>query len=200
MCGRYEFQVENMDDMLESALCAGTISADRVPKGEICPGRSALAILARNGVPTAVLMRWGFDGPHGLVINARSETASRRSMFQGCVRAYRCLLPASGYYEWHKVTGAKYRVGSIDARNVYMAGLYLPLPDEPARFVVITRAATGKMADLHPRTPMILTSKQDRLDWLLRPERAEALLADAEAPNLITRAVEPEQLNMFEDI
>ena len=95
MCGRYFLErdisdaallriLETLEAREEGAkICGDIFPTDRAPA--LADGR----ILS---------MRWGFARPGArAVINARSETAQEKAMFRG---AGRCLLPASGYYEW----------------------------------------------------------------------------------------------------
>jgi putative SOS response-associated peptidase YedK len=48
------------------------------------------------------LLTWGFPGPGGKrpVINARAETVMEKPMFKLPFQGHRCLIPASGFYEW----------------------------------------------------------------------------------------------------
>ena len=68
-----------------------------------------------EGERTALPMQWGLvprwrrpDGKAGVApINARAETLAEKPMFRGLVKAKRCIVPASGFYEWRKVDGRK---------------------------------------------------------------------------------------------
>ena len=197
MCGRYELKWSQCDEELQELL-ENSIGREDVADGDVRPGDRAPVIFMEKSVLKAALMRWGFDGPQGLVINARAETAAEKPMFCGCVKAFRCLLPASGYYEWHQRTGTRYRMEMQAEKRFYMAGLYLPQPDGPARCVVLTRAADGSVGEIHPRMPLILASRQERTDWLKDAKKAERLLTDAYAPPLSAQADEPEQMDMFD--
>ena len=84
-----------------------------VPDYNICPTQSVAVVTAEAGRRLRP-MRWGFipqwyksptDGP--LLINARSETIAEKPAFRAAVRARRCLVPVSGFYEWHRTKEAK---------------------------------------------------------------------------------------------
>ncbi len=197
MCGRYELKWSACDEKLQNLL-KGLVSEGMWKEGQICPGSLAPAVFMNKSTLKASLMYWGFEGPQGLVINARAESAAEKPMFRGCVKAFRCLLPATGYFEWHQKTGARYRM-DVEAENqFYLAGLYLPQPDGPARCVVLTREADTAVKEIHPRMPLILASAQERAVWLEDAQKAEMLLLEAGVPALSARAEEPEQMDMFD--
>ena len=119
MCGRYFLErdisdaallriLETLEAREEGAkICGDIFPTDRAPA--LADGR----ILS---------MRWGFARPGGgrAVINARSETAQEKAMFRG---AGRCLLPASGYYEWGGEQKRRYAFARPGGA-IYMAGLW----------------------------------------------------------------------------
>lgn len=197
MCGRYELKWSECDETLQ-ALLKDLVRDGMRQEGEICPGSLAPAVFMNKSVLKASLMYWGFEGPQGLVINARAESAAEKPMFCGCVKAFRCLLPATGYFEWHQKTGARYKMDVQAENQFYLAGLYLPQPDGPARCVVLTREADTSIREIHPRMPLILASAQERADWLEDAQKAEMLLREAEVPDLSARAEEPEPMDMFD--
>lgn len=121
-------------------------------------------------------MRWGFiprwytspaDGP--LLFNARSETLADKPAFREAARARRCLVPASGFYEWTKDGEARlpWYITRADGAPMVMAGVWQVWHGpEDARLVtcaVVTTAAIGAMAGLHDRVPVILEPD----DWPL---------------------------------
>ena len=120
------------------------------------------------------------------MINARSETAAEKPSFRSAVRSRRCLVPASGFFEWVKGPGGKqpHFIHFSDARVFAFAGLWErwtkgehgPLET----FTILTTAPNEMMADLHDRMPVIL-SRNDFAEWLepapLAPERLQRLTA-----------------------
>lgn len=72
-------------------------------RGMRCSPRTARPVLVlREGKVVPAVMGWGFPGMQGgrNVINARAETAEERPMFRDGVAARRCVVPATGFYEW----------------------------------------------------------------------------------------------------
>lgn len=98
MCGRYYIEIE--DSELRSII-AEVERNSSVNTGEIYPTNN-VPVQAKDGSIT--VMRWGFprfDGK-GVIINARSETASSKTVFARPMMEGRCLVPASWYFEWEK--------------------------------------------------------------------------------------------------
>jgi putative SOS response-associated peptidase YedK len=79
-----------------------------VPNYNVCPTVNVHVVTSQNG-PRLQPMRWGLvphwykktnDGP--LLINARAETIAEKPAFRDACRTRRCLIPATGFYEWTK--------------------------------------------------------------------------------------------------
>ena len=106
-------------------------------------------------------------------INARAETLLEKPMFRGLTKAKRCIVPASGFYEWRKVDGRKqpYYLTSDDGEAWGLAGLYDLTHDEEndaaGSFTIITTAANPLVAPLHERMPVILR-REDEEEWVSR--------------------------------
>jgi len=135
--------------------------------GEIFPTDNAPVVSMENGKPSILLMKWGFpkwDGK-GVVINARSETASQKRMFASPLVHRRCVIPSTGFIEWAKYEGGskqKFIFNTTDSPMLYMAGLCSDYTakdkDEEliSRFVVLTQQANSSINDIHDRMPVIL--------------------------------------------
>ena len=126
--------------------------------GEIFPGNIAPVLDAQR---EARFMLWGFPnlmpGKRPL-INARSETAAVKRTFCDAMASRRCLVPASGYYEWKtigKKHKEKYEFTLPDRETMYMAGIY----SRADQFAILTRAASPSTGDIHDRMPVILPKK-----------------------------------------
>ena len=134
--------------------------------GEIFPTDNAPVVAMENGKSSLLLMKWGFpkwDGK-GVVINARSETASEKRMFAAPFKSRRLVIPSTGFIEWHKCEGKekrKYIFNTADSSMLYLAGIHTECvggeTKQPAgRFVILTRQANASVSDIHNRMPVIL--------------------------------------------
>ena len=125
-----------------------------------------------------VMMRWGLI-PHWAkdesigtkMINARAETITEKVSFKGLLPSKRCIVPASGYYEWQKTDNGKqpYYIHADAGEYLPFAGLYTtwknPEGIEIYSFTIITTAPTVNLKAIHDRMPVILEPKAEEV-WL----------------------------------
>lgn len=176
MCGRFYIESDDTPAELERLLRQVSPDTELSPlKGDRAPGQTA-CVLARSrqsGAARPFVMRWGYPLEKKLVINARLETVSRRPMFSESSRIRRCLIPASGWFEWdhREKKPPRYRFHSKTSRWLWLAGLYQLIDGREPRFVVVTRAADGTLAAFHDRMPLcFLPGEEDR--WIHTGEAA----------------------------
>ena len=170
MCGRLTIThpTEAMARLFGAAL------ANDLPQGpnyNLCPTQMVAAVtggVARHLRP----MRWGFipawyksasGGP--LIINARADTVAVKPAFRDAVRARRCILPASGFYEWSagpNKTRLPWHITRKDGAPFAFAALWQRW-GELDTLAVVTTEAGPDMAHIHDREPVIL----DPADWPL---------------------------------
>lgn len=155
----------------------------------------------KEGERVAELMRWGLV-PHWAkepsighkLNNARAESVFDKPSFRQPVRRRRCLLPATGYYEWQPATDANvpakapkqpWFISSRNAAPLAMAGLFEAWRmDDSAPWLltccVITVAANARVAPIHDRMPALL-APEHWAAWLNREQQDP----DALAPLLV---------------
>jgi len=142
---------------------------------DIVPGSPAPMIAGSSGTLLLTRCTWGYpavDGKGRLLINARAETALTKPTFREDVRLRRCLLPASGFYEWN-AQREKFAFTGEDG-PLLLAGFYGMHGTLP-RFVILTTAANASMAPVHPRMPLILPV-EDAAAWILEDAQTAAFL------------------------
>ena len=98
-------------------------------------------------------------------INARSESVHEKPTFRSAFRNHRCLVPASGYYEWATELG-RYKtkqpvfISRDDNKLLAFAGIYdrwiSPEGEIKDSVAIITRDAVGDLAKVHNRMPLFL--------------------------------------------
>lgn len=175
MCGRYEFS--NEEDIAEVKKIIEGMNDKyslQVKMGEIFPMDTVAVLRAEQGKPVLSVMSWGFpkwDGK-GVMINARSETIHEKKMFKGLIVQRRCVVLATGFYEWQKKVSTskkdKYFFTSKDNPMLYMAGIYNTFQSEDGQnesFVILTQDANQYMEDIHDRQPVMLF-KDELKSWL----------------------------------
>jgi putative SOS response-associated peptidase YedK len=201
MCGKYRLgtadrngRLQEIFEEADASLPTGLhLKAGR--EGDVCPTDLVPGIVARAGETHSVGMRWGFRTEGGLVINARAETALERPLFRESASERRCLLPATGYYEWnaHKERFLFRRSGG---GILYLAGLHRAGEKGVSEFVILTREASGEARGIHARMPLIVSSIEE---WLLDRAAAQQILATGGDANLEIVRQSPEQLSLFDD-
>ena len=170
MCGRYYIEIS--DKELQE-ICDILMEREKESReqlkiklfGEIFPTD---IVPVQTGVGQYKAMKWGFAGFAGRpIINARSETALEKPAFRSSMLERRCLIPASGYYEWKSEGNKKVKHKFyIPGEPIYFAGCYKQEKNSgPLNFVILTRPAAGKMKDIHDRMPVIIPERHVK-DWL----------------------------------
>lgn len=177
MCGRYASTLppEMMVDLFKLLK-----SIDIMPRFNIAPTQPVVAIWEAEGRREPHFARWGLvpgwvkdprDFP--LLINARAEGMEARPAFRDALKHGRCLVPASGYYEWHTGPDKKkqpYYITRADGQPMALAGLYTtwsgPNGEEVDSVATITVSANAQLSVIHDRMPAILMSEDEQDAWL----------------------------------
>ena len=208
MCGRFALTTtpEEFAEVFEIEV------AQLRPRYNIAPGQGVATLLARGeGGWERQERRWGLipswarDPKIGYrMINARAETVAEKPAFRGDFRQRRCLIPASGFYEWKKMGQGRdasrqaYFIELRDEPAFGMAGLWGkwvgPEGETVESCSVMTTRASDGIARLHPRMPVILP----RTTWehWLDPDNRDVdsllpLLAPFDSEALAWRTVSP---------
>lgn len=180
MCGRFTLTADHEALMAEFDLIE---PFQVVPRLNIAPSQTALVVRASESNVAGAKphrridqLRWGLI-PHWAkdekiayrTINARAETVATLPAFRDSFKRRRCIIPASGFYEWKKqMVGKKevkapFRIGRTDHGIVALAGLWSrwtsPEGSELQTFTIITTTPNNTLQALHDRMPVILDRK-----------------------------------------
>jgi putative SOS response-associated peptidase YedK len=174
MCGRYSLicidDLGNRFRVFDPTLWCRS-------KFNVAPSQLMPVIVQREKIEM-VMMQWGLI-PHGVKnpqesphpINARAETLLETPIFRDILAKNRCLVPASGFYEWLKEGTRKipFYIHVKDRPIVAFAGLYDVWRDSNGdthpTFTIVTTDANTLVSRLHERMPVILR-QEDEARWL----------------------------------
>lgn len=168
-----------------------------VPNYNICPTDAVHVVRASGAGRALVSMRWGFiaqwykapsDGP--LLINARAETIAQKPAFAAAARVRRCIIPASGYYEWATREGVKlpWYYTRKDGAPLAFAGIWQDWEsaDGPvASCAMVTVGANAMTAQVHHRMPVILEANAWG-KWLGEAGRGAARLMEPASEDILS--------------
>ena len=191
MCGRYATTrsaadlsalFEAVDDTMGVVPRYNVAPTDEVPIVRVSRRRDARVLaLARWGL----LPGWVRDPRAGArMINARAETVATSRAYASAFAHRRALVPADGWFEWRREGGRRqaYFLTAGDGAVLALAGLWSRWSDERLTFSVVTTAATGALAGVHDRMPLVLPPGRWR-QWLAGP--ADPSLLRPSPPDLV---------------
>jgi putative SOS response-associated peptidase YedK len=115
-------------------------------------------------------LNWGFKIGSTFILNARGETVADQPVFRTDFHKRRCLIPASGWYEWQRVGRDKnpHFIRPHDGGLLAFAGLW-----DKDEATIITTEANDSLKHLHERMPVIVDPSADAA-WLDPNASAEA--------------------------
>lgn len=202
MCGRYVLSAS--PNALQEAFQLESVP-EFAPRYNIAPTQLA-PVITNEQAKTLSFFRWGLipswakDVAIGnKMINARSEGVEDKPSFRAALKKRRCLVPATGFYEWRKDEDGKtpMYIQLQDEPVFGLAGLWEVWKDPATQekvfsYTIMTTAANEFMKSLHDRMPVIL-KPEDYATWLEPDELptavAHELLVPYDPQNMTAYAV-----------
>jgi len=198
MCGRYTHLITwKMLREIMALLMEDEPDGFSSTRYNIAPTQRAPVIRANEkGERSAAMLRWGLaphwsKTPERGPINARVEGIADKPMFRTAIKSRRCIVPASGFYEWQVIDGSKtkqpwYMTPSPSSEVPFFAfaGLWESHDEIGETFCILTTAPNELMRPIHDRMPVILHREQWE-NWLacepIRSDLAQSFPAESMA-------------------
>lgn len=177
MCGRYVIAV-TLDDLAEHYQATRASGRDTIPCYNIAPSMDMPVVgEGADGQRGIQPLRWGFR-PHWAKadaptpINAKVESVFEKNYYKAAIKHQRCLVPATGWYEWTPAEGGKQpHLIEPKGQTIFsFAGIwskYALDDDEVDGYAIIVGPASDEIAGIHQRQPMIV-APEDYDEWLDR--------------------------------
>ena len=184
MCGRYvlysDKEQAEIREIIEEVNRKHNFA---VKKGDIYPSNMAPIYAPtpdQNGKSLEV-MKWGYEVSFrkGLLINARSETILEKKTFKKDFLERRCIVPASGFYEWDKEKN-KYIFHAKDDEALYIGGVFRQHENE-SEYVILTKAPVEPVVAIHDRMPVIIPHSKAE-EWLYDANAAMGMVTQDYVP------------------
>ena len=176
MCGRFAFATKRetlkkqfrVDNLLDDPPVSYNVApTQQIPIIREQPGTERLISTVHWGL----IPFWAKDRKMAhQTINARAETVRDKPSFRHCFRRKRCIIPASGFFEWHTLGELKqpHYISLRDKSLLGLAGLWDTWENNGEIMescTIVTTTANSFMEPIHKRMPVILED-WDHADWL----------------------------------
>lgn len=192
MCGRYTLHLSELGDLRALLGVQRVLIPSWTPRFNIAPSQLAPVVVARPE-PSLLPLRWGLvpswaasTAEGNKRINARVERLATAPSFRDAFRSRRCVVPATGFFEWRVVPGRRpatkqpYWIRPDHERVTALAGVWSTWvsPEGAAidSFAIVTTQAEGVVRALHDRMPLSLHG-EDIERWLAGDPLAQDALA-----------------------
>ncbi|WP_425077941.1 SOS response-associated peptidase [Ruegeria denitrificans] len=197
MCGRFAITLPN-DAMAQLFSARPANALPTVPNFNVCPTNQVHVVRGGESGRHLDALRWGFlphwyktetAGP--LLINARAETLAEKPAFRDACRSRRCLIVATGFYEWTKTdegTRLPWYIHRRDGAPIAFAGIWQDWGVDENRqgtCAIVTTAANENLGIIHHRMPLILEPEHWSL-WLGEAGKGAARLMQPGAEDVLT--------------
>lgn len=183
MCGRFNLVTDAQGVV---AFFNVLYCPELLPRYNIAPTQEVPAVVWVDGAREVVMLRWGLvpswsrDPAIGnRMINAKAETVAEKPAFRAAFRRRRCLIPASGFYEWQAQAGGKqpWHICRREGGLMALAGLWEHWDSAGQTLrtcTILTTDANQGIAPIHARMPVIL--QPDSFAAWLQPDTSPAVL------------------------
>ena len=175
MCGRFSLLAHQ--ELMRERFSIEEFEFEVTPRYNIAPSQKVVTII-KDPVIKLVGMRWGFipfwakDMNIGTrMINTRAETIAEKRVFKHAFMKKRCLIPATGFYEWMKHDDGKTPM-HIRMESGFLfafAGIYShwksPSDSTILSCSIVTTTPNELMKPIHNRMPVILKPEDEGI-WL----------------------------------
>ncbi|WP_041058777.1 SOS response-associated peptidase [Jeotgalibacillus campisalis] len=183
MCGRFSL-IEALADLKAHYEFEMREDFEYVTGTNIAPSQPVTAVVEVDAIRYPVQFRWGLIPPFAKdekigfkTFNARSETVTEKPSFKRAFQKKRCLIPASSFYEWQKISTKEkqpYAIKPSADSLLTFAGLWETWKSEDGVIrscTILTTEPNEKMASIHDRMPVIL--EPDSYSKWLNPDTPE---------------------------
>jgi putative SOS response-associated peptidase YedK len=190
MCGRYTLHLDDLSELRVLLGVQRVLIPSWQPRYNIAPTQPAPVVLP-DEQRTLLAMRWGLV-PSGAkdprignrMINARVESLHQRPSFRRAFRDRRCIVPATGYFEWRTQLDRRDKqpcwISPRNASVMAFAGLFesfvSPQGEALDTFAIVTTDAAPELRAIHDRMPLEL--REGQIDtWLAEGALPKTALA-----------------------
>jgi putative SOS response-associated peptidase YedK len=190
-------------EQLEEFFALTEAASAPPPRYNLTPGQAVAVVREREGRRTLTALKWGLvpfwakDTAIGRrLVNARLDGLPSKPAFREAWSRRRCLIPASGFYEWRDASGGRkepYFIAPAVDPLLALAGLWerwrTPGGERLETCVIVTIDATDELKDIHDRMPLTVP-RSAHATWLDPRTSLETVAAlTRDLPSLTIRRV-----------